>query len=111
VAASERRARGLDAGRLCVCFCTFARMRPADARAVCARAAQPERVLLLVAGYIHDATAFASQYPGGAPVLCAAAARGADATARFFGDADVGKEGSGYRHSSAAQNVSSCACE
>jgi stearoyl-CoA desaturase (delta-9 desaturase) len=86
-------------------------MRPPDARAVCARAAQPERVLLLVAGYIHDATAFASQHPGGAPVLRAVAARGADATTRFFGDADVGREGGGYRHSSAAQNVSSSAFE
>jgi stearoyl-CoA desaturase (delta-9 desaturase) len=90
---------------------TFTRMRPADARAVCACAAQPERVLLLVAGYIHDATAFVSQHPGGAPVLRAVAARGADATTRFFGDGDIGKEGGGYRHSSAAQNVSSSAFE
>jgi stearoyl-CoA desaturase (Delta-9 desaturase) len=53
------------------------------------------RILLLVAGFVHDVTAFAAEHPGGAAVLNSRSGR--DVTPTFYGGA--------WTHSTAAQNV------
>ncbi|KAL1664927.1 hypothetical protein GGF50DRAFT_53806 [Schizophyllum commune] len=54
-----------------------------------------ERTLILVSGFIHDASAFADQHPGGPQLV--ANSSGQDMTASFFGGV--------YAHSNAAHNL------
>lgn len=53
------------------------------------------RTLLLVSGFIHDASLFLDHHPGGKPLL--GRSSGKDMTAAFFGGI--------YSHSHAAHNV------
>lgn len=53
------------------------------------------RLLILVAGFIHDASAFTDQHPGGSVILTKSA--GKDMTTSFFGGV--------YAHSHAAHNL------
>jgi stearoyl-CoA desaturase (Delta-9 desaturase) len=55
-----------------------------------------DKILLLIAGFVHDATGFAQDHPGGEALVRSAS--GKDATASFFGGI--------YDHSNAAHNVS-----
>jgi stearoyl-CoA desaturase (Delta-9 desaturase) len=55
-----------------------------------------ERTLILVSGFIHDATDFTEEHPGGAAYIRMSS--GKDMTASFFGGV--------YDHSNAAHNVS-----
>ena len=52
--------------------------------------------LILIGGFIHDATVFEQEHPGGA--LLIKNSRGRDMTSAFFGGV--------YNHSNAAHNVS-----
>ncbi|EIN03486.1 delta-9 CoA desaturase [Punctularia strigosozonata HHB-11173 SS5] len=54
-----------------------------------------ERTLVLIAGFIHDCTAFAQNHPGGAMIV--EKSSGKDMTAAFFGGI--------YSHSNAAHNL------
>lgn len=56
------------------------------------------RPLVLIAGFIHDVSAFLDEHPGGRRILENNIGR--DSTGLFFGGA--------YAHSNAAQNVSTC---
>jgi stearoyl-CoA desaturase (Delta-9 desaturase) len=59
-----------------------------------------DRTLLLVSGYIHDATSFVDQHPGGRGLIKQNS--GKDMSAAFFGGV--------YAHSNAAHNVRAFIC-